>query len=764
MAISDDGTLQVLLRLPTLLHPKIDELKEAIHREADAFLQEWRKEHSDIDDIPHTVNVEAMASTPVSMTGRLLEDPEDFLKTQGPGLAEVSHFLAVYSCKGGVGKSTVAVNLAYELARLGGRIGLLDLDVYGPSLPILVKPEDTAIRRSEKGKGMVLPIEHKGVKLLSLGFVNRSSGVPGSGPDNGAAIMRGPMAGKVVEQLLKGTDWGPLDVLILDLPPGTGDVQLQVCQDLSLSGAVAVTTPSKLSVEDTRKGIEMFTSLGVPTLSVVQNMSYFEVGHFELFYLYAQDSMKCCLSPRMFSFPMQSDDGKKHFPLGKGIIGAERLGGISPEKVIEMPLSIFTCDSNDSGNPLVLSRPEGASRELDAYHTLAQDVSGELLHTFYGTSETVENVKFRDSSEEFAVASVDLSLDKMSKEFIVRLYNPSGALQRRVLAAQLRARDPRTGDVIEDSPFLHEGGEKPPAIKIHKTTDRVSPSIDPNGVERKGRYGFAVKWGDGATIIYSKKSIARAAGGIGTVLRRTFMSAAARRPFTANDRPSFQQGPLGQQRQTSQPFSNKPKQTVSAPNNEVSLLPELTKAFGIGTLAGLLGSLAGMGGGFVMIPLMTSSLLRLSQHQAHGTSLFAVAATGIAGAFSYGSAVLWEPAAAVAVTGMATARLGAQATTVLSETALKRSLGVLMIVMSVAVPVKAHIMEQYQESESHTVVHSSKNGGSDSSDEENPSSTMLRVLERAAPAAAIGSCSGFMAGLFGVGGVSMVLQYVSLRH
>ena len=100
----------------------------------------------------------------------------------------------------------------------------------------------------------------------------------------------------------------------------------------------------------------------------------------------------------------------------------------------------------------------------------------------------------------------------MTKEFIVRLYSPSGALQRRVLAAQLRSRDPRTGDVIDDSPFLHEGGEKP-VIHVHKSNERVSPSIDPNSVERKGRYGFAVKWGDGATIIYSKKSVARAAGG-----------------------------------------------------------------------------------------------------------------------------------------------------------------------------------------------------------------------------------------------------------
>ena len=110
-------------------------------------------------------------------------------------------------------------------------------------------------------------------KLKSL-----QSGVPGSGSNAGAAVMRGPMAGRVVSQLLKATDWGELDVLVLDLPPGTGDVQLAVGQELQLSGAIAVTTPSKLATEDTRKGIAMFTSLGIPTLAVVENMSYFIVS------------------------------------------------------------------------------------------------------------------------------------------------------------------------------------------------------------------------------------------------------------------------------------------------------------------------------------------------------------------------------------------------------------------------------------------------------------------------------------------------------
>ena len=113
---------------------------------------------------------------------------------------------------------------------MGGRVGLLDLDVYGPSLPLLVRPDDPTVRQSspEIGEGMIDPIEHRGVKLMSLGYVSPNSGVPGSGSDGGAAVLRGPMAGRVVSQLLKGTNWGELDVLVLDMPPGTGDIQIEV--------------------------------------------------------------------------------------------------------------------------------------------------------------------------------------------------------------------------------------------------------------------------------------------------------------------------------------------------------------------------------------------------------------------------------------------------------------------------------------------------------------------------------------------------------
>mmetsp|Transcript_27591 Transcript_27591/g.42245 ORF Transcript_27591/g.42245 Transcript_27591/m.42245 type:complete len:422 (-) Transcript_27591:810-2075(-) len=279
----EDPSLTINLSLSTLMNPNVKQLEDALIRTVRGNIINAMREKGIIDksfedESGIRINIKNSASKPKPFV-RNVEEQDELIKKLGPGLSNVRHFLAVYSCKGGVGKSTIAANLAYELAQMGGRIGLIDVDVYGPSLPVLVKPDDPAVRKSTLGSGMVKPIEHEGVKMMSLGFVSPTSGVPGSGPGSSAAVMRGPMAGRVVTQLLKGTEWGDLDVLILDMPPGTGDVQLTICQDLELSGAVAVTTPSKLAATDAAKGIAMFTSLGVPTVAVVENMSYFDVSY-----------------------------------------------------------------------------------------------------------------------------------------------------------------------------------------------------------------------------------------------------------------------------------------------------------------------------------------------------------------------------------------------------------------------------------------------------------------------------------------------------
>lgn len=188
------------------------------------------------------------------------------LKDQAGGLKQVKNLLAVSSCKGGVGKSTVAVNLACSLAKRGLKVGIFDADVYGPSLPTVVRPASTDLFSRND---LILPLEYEGMKLMSFGYVPTGAG------GSGAAIMRGPMVTQIINQLLTGTEWGALDYLVIDMPPGTGDVQLTLTQLIPLTAAVIVTTPQELSFVDVVKGIQMFHKLKVPTVSVVENMAYF---------------------------------------------------------------------------------------------------------------------------------------------------------------------------------------------------------------------------------------------------------------------------------------------------------------------------------------------------------------------------------------------------------------------------------------------------------------------------------------------------------
>lgn len=182
-------------------------------------------------------------------------------------LPGIEFVIAVGSGKGGVGKTTVTVNLALALAQLGSRVGLLDADVYGPNVPLMMGRSEMPSVREQR---VIEPLEQHGIRFMSMGLLN-----PGDQP----VIWRGPMLHSAMQQFLRQVDWGELDYLLIDLPPGTGDIALSLAQSVPLTGAVVVTTPSDVSLQDGRKALNMFQQLKIPVLGVVENMSRFECPH-----------------------------------------------------------------------------------------------------------------------------------------------------------------------------------------------------------------------------------------------------------------------------------------------------------------------------------------------------------------------------------------------------------------------------------------------------------------------------------------------------
>jgi ATP-binding protein involved in chromosome partitioning len=193
--------------------------------------------------------------------------PQGFQQPAPPSLPGVDAIIAVGSGKGGVGKTTLAVNLSLALAKLGYKVGLLDADVYGPNIPLMM---GTQMTPEIVGDNRIAPPQRYGIKVLSVGFLN-----PGDKP----LIWRGPMLHKIIGEFIQRVEWGTLDYLIVDLPPGTGDVAISLTQTVPLTGAIVVTTPSDVSLQDARKAIEMFRQVKVDVVGLVENMSYFVCPH-----------------------------------------------------------------------------------------------------------------------------------------------------------------------------------------------------------------------------------------------------------------------------------------------------------------------------------------------------------------------------------------------------------------------------------------------------------------------------------------------------
>ena len=238
-----------------------------------------------------------------------------------PILSGVKHIIAVASGKGGVGKSTVAVNIAAALAKTGANVGLIDTDVYGPSIPTMF---DLFERPNITTQKKLIPLEKYGIKTVSMGFLVDV---------NQAMVWRGPMATSAVQQFIKDVEWGVLDYMVLDLPPGTGDIQLTIVQTVPLSGAVIVSTPQTVALNDVRKGVAMFNKVNVPILGVIENMAYF-------------------IPPDM--------PKKKYHIFGEG--GATRLANELAVPVLgEIPLEQAIREAGDNGKPIVLANENFSS-------------------------------------------------------------------------------------------------------------------------------------------------------------------------------------------------------------------------------------------------------------------------------------------------------------------------------------------------------------------------------------------------------------------
>lgn len=346
----DNDAIKIELSLKTKNEDKKNEVVKSINQ---ILSQHFKKIDIDtIDESPNSPKPNEPASS--SQQSQL-------------NLNNIKNIIAIASGKGGVGKSTIAANIALALRENNHSVGLLDLDIYGPSLPIVLgmnkNPDMTKDRK-------IIPIEHYGLKVMSFGFI--------SGNDT-PVIWRGPLVSRMTEQFFNDVHWGELDYLVLDLPPGTGDIQLTLTQKLRMSGAVIITTPQDIALADVQKGADMFRKVHTPIIGVIENMSSFQIN--------GKVSGIDQISTNNYYLDINgldknidiNDDGSFSIPINLFKSG----GGLKESKRLDVPLlgqipiSIEMMHATDKGEPIILSEPNNAVSKL--FREIADKINSQLI-------------------------------------------------------------------------------------------------------------------------------------------------------------------------------------------------------------------------------------------------------------------------------------------------------------------------------------------------------------------------------------------------
>lgn len=430
--------------------------------------------------------------TEVSATAQ----PANDAPTGAPlGMQGIGAVIAVSSCKGGVGKSTTAVNLAFALEGMGARVGIFDADVYGPSLPTMVTPEDDMVRFVGR---QITPLKRGNVSLMSFGYVNE-----------GSAIMRGPMVTQLLDQFLSLTNWGQLDYLIMDMPPGTGDIQLTLSQQLNITAAVIVTTPQELSFVDVERGVEMFDTVNVPCVAVVENMAYYEKEESKV-------EIDAASLKEQFLEALQKDGAVSDATAAANVVGdlvkivqdsvqnqnnngkTEEIRIFGPghkhrlseqwgiEHTYSIPLLGKIAEQGDSGTPFILDNPNAP--QSDIYRQLAKSVVTEVAKTKLGKGKGGgrPGIIYNSDAHIIEVVENDGSGSGSSDQEVVPDTISTGDLRRACRCAMCV--EEMTGKQLLNP-------------------ESVPETIRPLSMSPTGNYALSVDWSDGHKSLYPYRQI-----------------------------------------------------------------------------------------------------------------------------------------------------------------------------------------------------------------------------------------------------------------